>query len=88
MTTSSILILQTLDKVTRDVSNVDDSNATTGVNAPKNRYQDKIPCKEMLLHLCCNYYSLRVSDNHTRVRLKPAAAPGHDYINASFIDVS
>ena len=35
---------QMLDKVTREV-HMDDSNATTDINTPKNRYQDKIPCK-------------------------------------------
>ena len=35
---------QMLDNVTREV-HMDDSNATTDINTPKNRYQDKIPCK-------------------------------------------
>ena len=35
----------------------------------------------------CDYMFYNTSDNHMRVRLKPSAAHGSDYINASFIEV-
>ena len=58
----------------------------------KNRYSDKLPCKETgrwggsiscdddVVHVC--------SDNLTRARLRPTGEEGSDYINASFVDVS
>ena len=79
---------QVLNKVTREVSNVDDSSATDDVNVPKNRYQDKIPCKEKVQKVLSTYsYTQLFPDNHSRVRLKPTAVQGSDYINASFVDV-
>ena len=45
-------VLQTLGKVTSSIPNVDTSNATTEANTPKNRYQDKIPCNEIVCLLC------------------------------------
>ncbi len=38
---------QILGRVTSDIPNTDTSNATSEPNTPKNRYQDKIPCKEI-----------------------------------------
>ena len=39
---------QTLNKVTSDIIDAKTTHATGEVNTPKNRYQDKIPCKAVL----------------------------------------
>ena len=40
-----LLLMQTLNKATSDIIDAEITNATDEVNTPKNRYQDKIPCK-------------------------------------------
>ena len=75
--------------MTSVVKNADYSEATNEVNTPKNRYQDKIPCMLTTHQLkLASFQCFSIADNHSRVRLKPAAMQGSDYINASFVDVS
>ncbi len=67
----------------------DCSDALIDANQQKNRYPDRLPCKitnstiTVLTYLTCS-----CSDNICRARLRPTGAPGSDYINASFVDVS
>ena len=46
---------QTLNKVTSDIIDAETTNATSEVNTPKNRYQDKIPCKAAINLLSGSY---------------------------------
>ena len=45
------IILQALVRLTEDVLNSNTSDATSEANEPKNRYQDKIPCKERVVYI-------------------------------------
>ena len=77
--------------MTSEISSVDISKAISEPNVPKNRYQDKIPCKNgfNLLTYGHDLYPspLLAQDNHTRVQLKSSGIQGSDYINASFVNV-
>ena len=48
-----ISVRQVLEKVFRDIS-MDSSAATSEVNAPKNRYLNKIPCKKKKRNVVTN----------------------------------
>ena len=79
--------IQNLEKVSGEILDADCSDAISQPNIPKNRYQKKIPCKQQRSLNSEVYTHKNVADSHNQVHLKPSAAPGSDYINASFVEV-
>lgn len=87
----------------RQPTDADRSDALIEVNKQKNRYPDRVPCELHTCHTyICDMHVHVISllpihvhvhvfpyiDNVNRARLRPTGAPGADYINASFVDVS
>ena len=58
------IIMQALVRLTEDVPNGNTSHATSEANEPKNRYQDKIPCKERVMYIqaCISIFTLGLTN--------------------------
>ena len=83
-----VFSIQLLNTVSRRPTDSDLSDALQHYNESKNRYQDRVPCKLTVIILGKILLYVFVADNSNRVRLRPNATSGTEYINASFVDVS